>query len=251
MAHLHELLAAEKDIVSKTNKLIIEGRETFAKRHDHFDGFSKIYKADREDGVFEEESLTERKEIVTTVEAKLRYVMSALKNQIDVRLQKDRTNCIAKADIVVDGIVLATDVPATTLLTLEDQMRELRSVIEVIPTLEPGIKWVPAPEVGENVRATEHPIVSIRTKKQVVYKEVSKATDKHPAQIVPEQVDLPFGRYTTVKFTGRISPAEKMRLMDRLEHLTIAIKQARARANETEVVSVTISDNLLGFVLGS
>ena len=253
MAHLHELLAAEKDIVSKSNKLMIEGRDTFAKRHDHFDGFSKVYKANNEEGVYEEEQLTERKELVTTVDAKLRYVMAALKDQMDVRFQKDRTNCVAKADIIVNGtaITLATDVPATTLLTLEDQLRELRSVIEVIPTLEPGIEWVPAPDFGENIRITKIPQVTVRTKKQTMYKEVAKATDKHPAQVVTENVDVPFGKYTTVKFTGRISPAEKMRLMDRLEQLTIAVKQARARANETQVVPGTIADNLLTFVLGS
>ena len=249
MGKLHELLAVEKESKQKSAKLITEARDTFGKRHDHFSGMTKKYEAFNEDGKYEEDSLSESKEMVTTVGAKLDYLLKNLVDSIDIGYQKDLTNRLAKADIVVEGVVIASDVPAVTLLSLEDHLRELRTVMDNIPTLEPGIKWEACPEMGEGIYKTATPDVKIRTKKMAVYKTVAKATDKHPEQVVAENQDVAIGKYSETKFSGRISPAEKSKMMDRLEKLAVAVKKARARANEEVVADGTIAKKMFDFLM--
>jgi hypothetical protein len=249
MAKLHELLAVEKDLIGKMNKIITEGKETFSKRTDHFSGFHKTLSVFNDEDKDLVGSATERKELVTTVPDKLSYVLSSVQDVVNVRFQKDYANSNAKADIVLDdGTTLAKGIPATTLLTLEDLLREVRIMCDMIPTLEPGIKWVDAPDAGKFVKTTEHPEKTLRTKKKTIYVSVAKATDKHPEQIREETVDFNIGEYTTHRFSGRISPAEKVVLLDKIEKLQSAVKKARARANETEVPSVSL-DSLRNYLL--
>lgn len=249
MAHLHELLAAEKDIVGKATKIINEGRETFSKRQDHFTGFVKRYEAILEELKVKEEEQTERRELVTTVYEKLEYVLDAVKDVIDARYQKDMTNLQAKADIVLDGVILASNVPAITLLALEDMLHNVRGVFDAIPTLEPGTKWVAADDIRPNAKKAEHDDVKISTKKITKHNVVVPATDRHPAQVQPETYDIPAAKIITTNYSGRISPTEKMLLMNRLEKLAIAVKKARARANEAQVVEASIAADLLAALL--
>ena len=249
MGKLHELLAAKKDIKNKANKLINETRETFSKRHDHFAGMVKRYEAFNEELKFEEEHLSESKELVTTVTAKLEYFLKHMKDAINIDFQNDLTNRNAKADIIVEGTLVVADVPAVTLLALEEHLVNIRNVLDAIPTLEPGIKWEPASEIGEHVYKTANDDVKIRTKKTTIYKEVAKATDKHPAQVVPEVQDVPIGKYIETKYSGRISPAEKAKLMDRLEKLTVSVKKARSRANEETLADGELASKLFDYLL--
>lgn len=80
----------------------------------------------------------EHKEMVTTVHDKLDYMLNQhIVPYLDAVLQKERANQDAKADIVVDGIVLAKDVPATFLLGLEEKLKRVHEVLDKIPTLAP------------------------------------------------------------------------------------------------------------------
>lgn len=241
MGKLHELLAVEKESVGKMNKMLIEGKETYSKRTDHFSGFVKTLQCFKEEDKHLEASAEERKEMVTTVYDKLAYVLGSVQDVINLRFQKDRANSKACADLVIDGELLAANVPATTLLSLEDILRELRIMCDMIPTLEPGIKWVDDPNMGKHVKRMAHPEKTLRTKKKNVYVEVAKATDKHPAQIREEVQDISIGEYTVEKFSGRISPAEKVVLLDKIEKLAAAVKKARARANEETVPDVDLN----------
>ena len=53
--------------------------------------------------------------------------------------------------------------------------------------------------------------------------------------------DINIGEYTVEKFSGRISPAEKVVLLDKIEKLAAAVKKARARANEETVPDVDLN----------
>lgn len=248
MAHLHELLAAEKDVVGKAKKIINEGKTTFT-RHEHFTGFVKRYEAIIEEMKVREEELTERRELTTTVGAKLNYIFNAVADAINIRYQKDMTNLNAKADIILDGVVLAKDVPAITLLALEETFHDLRGLFDTIPTIEPGQRWVPADEVMPGARRTEQDNVKISTKKVTEHVVIVPPTDRHPAQTVQETKDIPAAKIITTTYSGRITPTEKMMLMTRLEKLTAAVKRARARANEATVVEATLANELLSTLL--
>lgn len=248
MGKLHELLAVEKEAVGKMNKMITEGKETYSKRADHFSGFVKTFSAFKEEDKHLEDSAAERKEMVTTVPDKLAYILGSVQDVINLRFQKDCANAQAKADIMLDGSILAASVPATTLLALEDTLRELRIMCDMIPTLEPGVKWVEDPDMGKNVKRALYPEKTLRTKKKTVYVEVARATENHPAQIREETQDVSIGEYTVEKFSGRISPAEKVVLLDKIEKLSAAVKKARARANEELVPNVSL-DMITRYIL--
>lgn len=249
MGKLHEILAVEKDASQKCTKILAESKDTFSKRQDHFSGFTKKYSAFNEEERKEEDAFSESKEIVTTVMKKLSYTLDAVKDMVDVKFQKDMANKGACADIVVDGRTIMIGVPAVTLLMLEDVLKEVRSVIDTIPTLEPGIKWVQETALGEGIFATEKPETRIRTRKENVWKEVVKATEKFPAQVAQEARDIAVGKYEETKYSSRISPAQKMALLGNVESLSRAVKQARARANEQEVPNTSIGNALMSFIL--
>jgi len=249
MGRLHEILAVEKDAAQKCTKILTESKDTFSKRQDHFAGFTKKYSAFNEEERKEEDALTESKEIVTTVMKKLSYTLDSVKDMVDVKFQKDMANKSACADIIIDGSVLISNVPAVTLLMLEDSLKEVRAVIDTVPTLEPGVKWVADSALGEGIFATERPETRIRTRKENVWKEVVKATDKFPAQVAQEARDIAVGKYEETKYSSRISPAQKMTLLNNVEKLSRAVKQARARANEQEVPSICIGGALMSFIL--
>lgn len=251
MAKLHELLAAEKDVKSKAAKVFNEARDTFGKKHDHFTGFTKTYHAFSEEEKYEEEALSDSKEIVTTVQNKLDFVLRHLVDSIDISYQKDLTNRNASADIIVDGNTIATDIPATTLLNLEDQIRSIRDLCNVIPTLTPGVKWIQDSTLGDGIYKTDVPDVKIRTRKETVYRTVAKATDKHPEQVASETKDVPIGKYVEEKLSGALTPAEKSRLIERIDKLLFAVKKARARANEATIVDSTIAEKLINFIKSS
>jgi hypothetical protein len=248
MSKLHELLAAEKDVKNKASKILIEAKDTFGKKHDHFTGNLKEYNAFNEEEKFEEAALSESRQMVTTVNKKFNYVLEKMVDAIDIAYQKDLSNRIAKADIIVNGITIATDVPATTLLYLEDQIREIRDMTNLIPTLQPGLKWIKDSDLGDDVYKTETPDTKLRTKKQTVHKVIVPPTDRHPAQVATETQDIAVGKYVETKYSGMITPAEKSRLMERIDNLLSAIKKARARANECDVPDGTVAQKLFNYI---
>ena len=71
----------------------------------------------------------------------------------DVEATKDWGNCVAKADVVLDGQVLMKEVPATYLLFLEKQLSDLRTFIEKLPALDESDEWSSDP--NSNLYRTE------------------------------------------------------------------------------------------------
>lgn len=243
MGKLHELIAVEPDVTSEAQKVCDEAKALFDKRQ-HFTGSTRTVKmfADerrQEDGV-------EHKALDTTVDAKLRYIHGAVIRALDLFAQKETTNAEAKADLVVDDAVLVKNMPATALLGLETRLKQLREVYAAIPTLAPGIEWQFDEQLG--AYRMVHPEVRGKTEKELRFKEVSPATDKHPAQVEKWWADAPVGRITTDEVSGMLSPAQKSVLLGRIDKLIRAAKQARQRANCQEVVKVQIGKTLIDFI---
>lgn len=250
MGKLHELLAVEKDARALTDKILKEAQATFGSKADHFTSSTKRYIPVNDSDSMEAEALSEHREMVTTVDKKLEYVFDKIINSLDIAIQKDMTNQSACADIIVDGNVIANNVPATTLLNLEDRVREIRDMCNMIPTLTPGLKWISDESQGSGIYRTEYPDVKIRTKKMIVYKTVAEATDRHPAQIKEESQDIIVGKYEETRYSSMLSPAEKSKLMGRIDKLLASIKKARTRANEQEIIDASIGKKLIDFIRG-
>ena len=235
MGKLHEVLAVEGDLTAVAKKVIEEATATFSKRADHFSETTteQKYFADDEQHL----NTSESKAMVTTVPAKLKYIVDPIAKYYDAYYAKESTNQIAKADVEVKGTTIFKDVPATVLLGMETKLRELRKVYESIPTLAPGQFWEKDVNKEAGVYRARDAEVRFVTKKTIRPIQLSPATDKHPAQIDKISEDVPVAKKSITTWSSMMSSADKSKILERIDTLIRAVKAARQRANGTDVVS--------------
>lgn len=168
----------------------------------------------------------------------------------DVVAQKERTNQEARADVKIDGVVIMADMPATFLLGMETKLKAWRAVLEAIPTMAPGVKWVPDTDAGPHIYKIEEPVKDVKTAKTVDHKQLPQPNANIPVTYVPIDVNKNIGEYTEWTSTGMISTADKAVLIDRLDKLLQAVKQARMAANDAELKMVAVGDNIMKYIFG-
>lgn len=245
MAKLHELLSVEGDLEGIYKKILDETAQTFTKKVDRFFGAVRTMEW------FEEGNPpvpAEHQALTTTVKDKLDYQKNAVIRYFDALLQKERTNQDARADIIIDGVPIASDLPATFLLGLESRLKRVREIYDKIPTLPPNIKWEKDETKGDDIYSRVHPEEQLKTEKIFKVQVLYDATKEHPAQVekIPETKNV--GVYKKEVWTGLLSPADKLALLGKIDRLIQAVKKARQRANTTEVVKLTIGKELFGYI---
>lgn len=251
MTKLHEILAVEGTKEGYFKNALIEMTNLFTKKISHFNGFNKtltLHGEDSPEKTAKELSETENQTVTTTVNTELDYLADVITNYIDVIYQKDEANQRATADIIIDGKVIRANVPATTLLSLENKFKQIRPIYDQIPTLQPGTTWKLEESIGEHIYIDADKQIRTKTKKGFDFKVLTPATDKHPAQIEKWETVEDIGFTTLTRWTGMISVAEKVELLKKFDKLTDAIKQARQRANEIEVTNTKIGDALFKYL---
>jgi hypothetical protein len=248
MGKLHELLAVEPSLEGASNKIIQETTKSFKDGY-LFQGFLKRLEMFAEEDKVNDE-VTDRLERTTTVKQKLDYMKKYVADYYDSLFQKDLANQEAKSDIMVDGATIAKNVPASFLLSMEKRLKQLRGVFEMIPTLQQGVKWEKATEEGEDVYKTVEPKVTFKTRKTKRSMIVAPATKEHKAQVQVWDDTENCGKYIETHTSGALTPAEKSEILERLDKLYKAIKQARERANCVEVSSNKIADDLMNYIIG-
>ncbi|MCK5385791.1 MAG: hypothetical protein KAJ39_01310 [Gammaproteobacteria bacterium] len=248
-AKLHEVLAVESSLEKVSKKLTGESIKTFGKEN-LFKGFTKELKMFSDDD--QKLNETSHLELETTVGENLEYLIPNIAKYWNSVLLKDATNQVAKADIVLsDGTVLAKDIPATFLLGLETKLGELRKLYDAIPTLAPGIKWVPDELERKGIYTDENKSVSFKQETAQEFVEASPATKEHPAQVVGVKNIKNVGKYTTSSQSGMLSSLEKACKMSRFDELFVAIKKARMRANSVDVVTTErVAEKLFKYING-
>jgi len=250
---LHELLAVEGDLEGEYRAITQETINTFSNKAHHFVG------SVRELEWFEEGQPEEPKEyqhMTTTVKDKLDYTSKSIIRYFDALLQKESTNQVAKADLVVDGVTIAKDVPATMLLGLENRLKVVRDIYMAIPTLPPNIEWKLDPQKGPNIYSRVHAEEKMKTEKifkvQVLYEakfpKEGERGESLPAQVEKISETKNVGVYKKNIWTGILSPAEKSVLLGRVDKLIRATKKARQQANSTEVVKSEIGKAIFDFI---
>jgi hypothetical protein len=250
MTKMHEIIAVENDREQVAKQVLEEASNTFIKKHQHFMGYHRHLEMFDEKRKNEEAAAEQHQEIETTVAAKLAYVAEKVIEHLDTNATKEATNQKAKADLIVGDQTLLTNVPATLLLSLENKLKKIREVYLNIPTLLPGINWELDNQFGDNVFLDINSEKSNKTEKVVQSVVVVPSTDKHPAQAQVWNADVPVGVYVTQKWSGMISPADKSKLLSRIDALIAGAKQARQRANEAEIVNMKVGKILFDFING-
>jgi hypothetical protein len=241
---IHALLAVEPDLKNVATKILNETMNTFAKKSEHFDGIRKSYVS--EDDSATGTNNTELKEVVTTVAEKIAYSSPAIAAGINAQLSKEQTNSsgTVEAELAV-GDTNFGKLSATALLTLEKEMVKIRKMYELIPTLDPAKTWS-MDEVSGKWKTPE--TTTFRTGKKEDWITVSPATKEHPAQVKLVTKDVPVGKYLTSYMSGKITPTNKSKLLDRVDSLILAVKRARSLANQAEVVKCNVGSQIFEYI---
>ena len=248
MGKLHELLAVEGDLKGTVQKLSAETQKTFGKS-DMFRGAHRklqMFDASQQGNVVADEY----HEMVTTVPAKLDYLSDAMVKYFDALLQKEKTNQQATAVLQVEGTVIGTGLPATFLLGMESRLKEFRQVVEVAPTLAPGVAWEKDETIGKGVYRVKTPDEKLKTANTFMHKVLYDATDRHPAQIEKWEEQVAVGKYITNVSSGMLSPADKSAVLGRLDAMIQGVKKARMQANMTEASEDQVGQAMMNYILG-
>jgi hypothetical protein len=208
-----------------------------------FGGISRVYDPIDDDG---DKLPPESVKVIANAESLLNDFATATTRFFDLRLTKEAANQIAEADLVVDGITIAKNVPVTYLIQLEKELVHVRTFVSKLPLLDPAENWHADGASGAFVTDEKQTHRTNKIPKAFV---AYPATDKHPAQVQVFQEDVITGYWTTKKFSGRVSKQRQTELATRVNKLIEAVKLAREEANRLEVTDRKIGAALFGYVL--
>lgn len=241
---LNQIVAIDKQVKADANAKINAVYHLFQKA-DPFAGLVRTYVPVADDGFG---LPAESKKVTARVPNLVDQLQDAWTRLADVTLTKDTTNCEAKADIVIDGVTLVEKVPVSTLLWLEKQLVDLRTMLSKVPVLDVAEDWTW--DEGNKVYRSAT-VETVRTKKVTEFVTAAPATDKHPAQVVQVNRDVPDGVWSTTKLSGAVSVSLRDKILGRIAELQEAVKKARETANLTEVRDAKMAQALLGFVFSA
>lgn len=241
MTKLNQIIAVESGIKGKATRDETDLYRVLAKPAP-FTGISRVYRKKDEDG---DDYPSESVPVQITVDDVLEKLTGSLTRLFDVTLTKEVANAQAKADVVVDGNVLLSDVPVTYLLFLEKQLVNLNTFVSKLPVLDPTVRWHKDENTGTYASDDTE---TAKGKKVLKVLEKSPATDKHPAQVETYHEDVVIGYWTKVDFSGNIPATRKAELLDRVEKLSTAVKFAREEANSATVVDEHVADTVFGYL---
>lgn len=245
---LHEILAVESDLEGGFKNTVEETKTAFS-QPENFMAVIRTLTMHDDKRAHEQEGAGERRDMVTTVPKMLEEAKASGARYFDALLQKEATNQNAKADLIVDGRVIAKDLPATFLLGLESRLKLVKGYISAIPMHAAGHTWVPDPDIGKDVYMVEDPEKKQKTEKTFRHKVLYDATDHHPAQIEKWEEAVVVGTYTRQFWSGMLSQAQKGELLGRIDKMIRAVKKARQRANTEEVVDRTVGKEIFDYIL--
>lgn len=238
---LNQLIAIEKTRKSELEATFTKIYHWF-QRSGPFDGFTKRYEPDIEGGASYPSEATNVQISVPVLKEQLE---EALNNLFDLVASKDATNGVARADVVVDGETILHDVPGTTLIFLDKQLTDLRTVFSKMPVLDAALEWNWDSQNGLWRTDEQWSVRQEKTREPLV---LYPATDKHPAQVKEIEVVRNVGKWYTKKFSGAIPLSERSRLLARVDELRVAVKLALEEANLVTTVELPVGKRIFDFL---
>ena|SRR5690349_2660302 len=232
--YLHQLIAVQRGVDDEVAKTLGSVRHLLAVEGDQDPktGLSRVYQAKEEGG--EELPAQSRRVQITAAELTGRAV-TALERLFNLKFTREEGNCKARANVVVDGENILTDVPVGYLMFLEAQVDQIVGMIDQIPTLNPADEWTDtAPGLREGVWASA-PRKTAVTKRMPQVQVMYDATKEHPAQVRPYETEVTVGWWTTVKYSGQMDPKVQQDMRACAIKVKDAVRKAREQANRLEV----------------
>lgn len=248
MSSLHELLGAKVKREPEANGLMDDHTKKFKADLHLFSAMRRDFTPSTEEaGVVAKTVTEEEKPLVTTVKKELDFVLAKLIGCVDLNYTIDVANCSAAASIEIDGKVFGDPMPVTFLMYLEKQLGRVLALVQFMATADPVAGYKQDPNQPPNVLVAK-PDVKDRTKKITKYITVAQATDKHPAQVVPNVEDVKIGVITTTTWTSLPTVHQKAEMLARLSAVTEAVIRARQRANQMDIQQKKIFGDLMAYV---
>lgn len=244
MSKLNQVIALAKGKKSRSEAVMTQLYHKLQKG-DLLKGIARTYAPKNEN---EETLPDEKKNIQFSCSEAIREASDVLVEMFNVVAAQDNTNCLAFADVVVDGKTLLTKVPVTSLLFIEKQLVDLHTFINKLPTLDSAYEWT---WDANALCFRTQPQQLNRTKKVFKNHEMTKATDKHPAQVHLYTEEEVIGVWNKVDFSGAMPAQTQKEMLDRVRKLQEAVKIAREQANMTEVTDNKIGAPVLTYIFGS
>lgn len=228
MAKLNQIIAVEKGIKSESMRELTDAHQLLQKPA-LLSGISRTYRPKDEEG---EQLPPEATRVQVKTEEVIRTTVQVLTGLFDITATKDWANGLAKADVVIDGKTILSQVPVSYLLFLEKQLADLHTFVKKLPTLDASETWTF--DTSTDSWATE-PVQTSKTKKIPRNHVKAEATEHHPAQVEVYYEDVVVGYWRTIKFSGALPATRVNELTERVEKLQQAVKFAREEANSIEV----------------
>ena len=249
MGMLFELIAVEGDLQSK-HKKGCQVVKHWMNSPAEFQAWKKTLKMLDDSRVDEEKPAEEMKQMAGTVPRILDILKGPASEYFDVLLNKELGNQEGKADIVIDSATIATDLPVPFLLGMERRLQGLMEVYEAIPVLDPSVKWEADTTLGDDVYQAVNPQQTKKTEKVYKSKITVETTEPHPAQTREWTEDVMVGVFTKNDWSGAIHPADKSAMIERLQKLIKAFKEARQRANSIQAMNEQVGETLFNYIHG-
>lgn len=246
MGKLFELLAAEKALSDAAKKLIEETKVKFQKADSFFKGHSKSLTMLNEsiENQAIQDAARDTKLVTASVHDTVDYVLDHWAKAEDCIFQKNATNRNAVADLEFRGSVLAAEVPVDELMGLENRLKDLRGMMQEMPTRDNSKEWEADTDTGKGFWKSKGTEVTTKTTKVMTPIIMYAATDKHPAQIEKVTNDVVVGKFETRFFSGCATTIQKSEAIKAVDELIVECRKARNRANTVQAADVTIGGKI-------
>ena len=241
---LNQALAIRKG-ENASRQAAVEKAYHLLQKSDAMEGLEKVYSPINDEG---EVLPRESKRLQLHAEDILDSVQTAFIQLMNANAVVEFGNLEATANIVLGDKVLIAGCPVTYMLFLEKTLKDLETIINKIPVLDPAETWTYDGNVGAYVTA---PKQTTSTKKVQVAVVVVPATDKHPAQVSMTNEDKTQGHWNRTLFSGAVSSTRKAELNENVQALMTAVKIAREEANSIEVEKQDIAKVFLDSIFTS
>lgn len=246
MPQQNQIVAVVKDRKERWARSLTEAHNHLLKP-EALNGFIRTFRPSRDD---EPAQPTENKRMQSSVPAVLANFRETMAVAFDTVLTQDVGNTHSIATVNVgDGARKLTlaDVPATHLLYLEKQAKDLQTFIEKIPALDAADDWT-LDTASNTFKTAPHQVLRTRKVPKVIV--LHEPTKEHPAQTQLITEDIVVGTYDTVKFSGAIPQEQKTAMLKRVLALQEALVTAREEANATDVEQQKEGGNIFDFIFG-
>lgn len=241
MPKLNQIIAVEKSVKNDSLRDLTDAHQLLQKPA-LLAGISRTYRPRDEEG---EQFPPEATRVQVKTDEVIRRTTEVLTRLFDVTATKEWANGQARADVVVDGQTLLSQVPVSYLLFVEKQLVDLHTFVKKLPVLDASDTW--NFDASADAWATE-PVQTTKTKKIPRNHVKAEATEHHPAQVEVYYEDVVVGTWRTVKFSGALPARRVNELVERVEKLQQAVKFAREEANSLEVADQKVGEKVFAYL---